>query len=71
MSKCTRLKGLSYEMDLAFDDMHGHWSVIGLNWGRGQFLNFFRGSKDFMCIKSVFLAVNASLRWLNNVSGVY
>jgi hypothetical protein len=47
------------------------WSVIGLNWGRGQFLNFFRYSKDFMCIKSVFLAVNASLRWLNNVSGVY
>ncbi len=27
-------------MDLAFDDMHGHWSVLVLNRGRGQFLNF-------------------------------
>jgi hypothetical protein len=34
------LKGLSHEMDLAFDDMHGHWSVQGLNRGRGQFSNF-------------------------------
>ncbi len=31
-------KGLSHEMDLAFDDMYG--SVLGLNRGRGQFLNF-------------------------------
>jgi hypothetical protein len=26
-------------MDLAFDDMHGHWSVLGLNRGHGQLLN--------------------------------
>ncbi len=29
-------KGLSHEMDLAFDDMYD----LGLNRGRGQFLNF-------------------------------
>jgi hypothetical protein len=22
------LMGMSHEMDLAFDDMHGHWSVL-------------------------------------------
>jgi hypothetical protein len=49
-------------MDLAFDDMLFHWSVLGLNRGRGQL-----GVKH----KSVFLAVNASLSWLNIVSGVY
>ncbi len=32
------LKVLSNEMDLAFEDMHGHWSVLSLNRGRGQFL---------------------------------
>jgi hypothetical protein len=28
--KCFRLdlKELSREMDLAFDDMHGHWSLV-------------------------------------------
>jgi hypothetical protein len=31
------LKGLSHEMDLAFDDMYG---FSGLNRGRGHFLNF-------------------------------
>ncbi len=31
------LKGLSHEMDLAFGDI---WLVLGLNRGRGQFLNF-------------------------------
>jgi hypothetical protein len=29
--------GLSHEMDLAFHDMYGK---LGLNKGRGQFLNF-------------------------------
>ncbi len=33
------LKGLSHEMDLAFDDMYGYWLVLGLNRGRGQFSN--------------------------------
>ncbi len=33
------LKGLVHEMDLAFEDMHGQL-VLGLNRGRGQFLNF-------------------------------
>jgi|LakMenE18May11ns_1017448.scaffolds.fasta_scaffold8332402_1 hypothetical protein len=43
MLKC--LKGLSHEMNLAFEDMHGQ---LGLNRGRGQFLNFVGGcSKDF------------------------
>ncbi len=31
------LKGLFHELDLAFDDV---WLVLGLNRGRGQFLNF-------------------------------
>jgi hypothetical protein len=35
------------------------------------FFIFFRCSNDFIMQKSVFLTVNASLRWLNNVSGVY
>jgi hypothetical protein len=34
------LKGLSHDMDLAFDDMHGH------NRGRGQFLNFLGAPND-------------------------
>ena len=43
----------------------GHaWSVLGFNMGCGQFCKFFRCLIDFM-------AVNASLCWLNNVSGVY
>jgi hypothetical protein len=33
--------------------------------------NFFSCSNDFYNSKSVFLAVIASLRWLNNVVGVY
>ncbi len=48
----------------------GHaWPVLGLKRGRGQFLNFV-GAQRILERKSVFLAVNASLRWLNNVSGV-
>jgi hypothetical protein len=38
--------------------------------GRNQFLNFL-GAPMILKRKSVFLAVNASLRFLNNVSGVY
>jgi hypothetical protein len=44
------LKGLSFAMDLVFDD---------------------RSSDDFYNAKSVFIAVNASLRWLNNVSCLF
>jgi hypothetical protein len=49
--------------------MHGHWSVLGLDRGRGQFLNFLNAPM-ILYRKKCFLAVNASLRWLNNVSGV-
>ncbi len=37
LSAIELLKGLSHEMDLAFDDV---WLVLGLNKGRGHFLNF-------------------------------
>jgi hypothetical protein len=50
-------KGLSHEMDLAFEDI---WSV----------LNFYVLQR-FYNAKRVYLAVNASSRWLNNVRGVY
>jgi hypothetical protein len=39
--------------------------------GRGQFFKFFRCSNDFYYAKRGFLTVNASLRSLNYVSGVY
>jgi hypothetical protein len=39
-------------------------------WGHGQLLNFLV-LKCFYNAKSVFLTANASLRWLNNVAGVY
>ncbi len=45
-------------------------STVGLNRGRGQYLNFCRCSNAFITQKVKFLAVNASLRWLNNVSVV-
>ncbi len=57
----TTVKGLSHEMDFPLDDMH---DSSALNRGRSQFLIFFSA-------KSVFLAVNASLRWLINVCSVY
>jgi hypothetical protein len=42
----------------------GHaWSVIGLNRGRSQFLHFL-GAPMILELKSVFLAVNASLCWM-------
>ena len=34
------LKGLSHEMDLAFEDIRA-WLVLSQNRGRGQFLNFY------------------------------
>ncbi len=37
---------------------------------RDQFLNFL-GARFVYCIKGVFFTVNGSLRWLNNVTGVY
>ncbi len=41
-----------------------------LNRGRGQCLNFL-AAQMILLLKSVFLAVYASLHWLNNVVGVY
>jgi hypothetical protein len=54
-------------MDLVF--LHA-WSVKGLNRGHGQVLNFL-GAPMLYNAKSMYLAVNASLHWLINVSGVY
>ncbi len=47
------LKELSHEMDLAFDDMHGHWSVLGLI-GTQTVFKFFRCSNDFLMQKEYF-----------------
>jgi hypothetical protein len=38
----------------AIGDMHGHWSVLGLNRGRGQFFSFFRWSNDIIMQKVYF-----------------
>jgi hypothetical protein len=62
------LKELSHEIDLACDDMY-IVSSTGLNRGRGQCLKFL--TADFKTQNSVFLVVNASYRWLNNVVDVY
>jgi hypothetical protein len=56
-------------MDFAFEDRHG--PVLGLNRGTRQVIKFFKCSNDCYNAISGFLAVNASLRWLNNVNGVY
>jgi hypothetical protein len=56
------LKGLSHDMDLAFDDIYV-WLVLGLNREGGHFFNFL-GAPMIYIAKSVFRAVNASLRWL-------
>jgi hypothetical protein len=48
------LKGLSHEMDLAFDDMYGYWLILGLNRGR-PVLKFFSCSNDFKTQKVYFL----------------
>ncbi len=49
------------------------WSAQGLNRGRGQFLNLLGAPNDFMILlrKNVFLAVNGSSCWHNNVRGMY
>jgi hypothetical protein len=39
--------------------------------GTRPVFKFFRCANDFKTAKSVLLAVNATLHWLNNVSGVY
>ncbi len=39
--KTKIFKGLSHEMDLAFEDVPGTWPVVGLKRGRGQYLKFF------------------------------
>ncbi len=47
-------------------------SVLGLNRGRGHFFNFLGAPSNYFRTQKVyFLAVNASLCGLNNVSGVY
>jgi hypothetical protein len=46
------------------------WRVLGLNRVCGQFLNFLAAQMIYN-LKSLFLAVNASLLWLNNVVGGY
>ncbi len=58
LSQDGTLKGLSHEMNSAFDDV---WLVLGLNRGLGHSLNFL-GVQRFYNSRSVFLAVNASLR---------
>ncbi len=45
------LKGLSHEMDLAFDDMYVYWALIG----EGPVLKFFCCSIDFKTQKVYFL----------------
>jgi hypothetical protein len=55
-------------MDSAFYEIV--WLVPGLSRGRGHFLIFCCCSMIYDA-KSAFLAVNASLRYLNNVGGVY
>ncbi len=45
------------------------WLVLGLNRGWGQFKNFL--CTPIIFAKSVFFTIDASLLWLNNVSGVY
>ncbi len=39
--KYNALKGLSHEMNLAFDDMYDVWLVLGLSRGRGHSLNLY------------------------------
>jgi hypothetical protein len=46
------------------------WSVLGLNRGLSEFLNFL-GAPMLLYRKSVFLMVNVSLCWLINFSGMY
>jgi hypothetical protein len=57
-SRRMALKGLSHEMDLAFYDMY----MVSYR------PKFFRCYNGFYDAKSVFLMVDASLCWLNNVS---
>ncbi len=45
------------------------WSVLGLP--RRRCFTIFRCSNDFYNAKSIFLPVNASLGWLNKISGEY
>jgi hypothetical protein len=52
-------------MDLALDDV-----CSGPKQGTRPVLNFFAAPPMIFNAKSVFLEVNASLGWLNNVSGL-
>jgi hypothetical protein len=64
-SSLVPLKGMSHEMDLAFDDMHDQF-YKGLNSRRDQFLNFL-GAQIILYHKTAFLVVNASVCCLNTV----
>jgi hypothetical protein len=55
-------------MDLAFDGMHGHTRSKSRT---QSVFKFFMCSDDFTTSKILFIAVNASFRWLINVSRVY
>jgi hypothetical protein len=57
MAKNYALKGLSCEMDLAFEDMHGH---IRPKFGTRPVSKLFRCSNGFITQTHVFLAVNAT-----------
>jgi hypothetical protein len=46
------LKGLSHEMDLAFDDML--WLVLGINRGRGHLIKIFWCANDFINKKCIY-----------------
>jgi hypothetical protein len=59
--------GLSHEIDLK--NFEKKFIKPGLSNGRGWFLNFLVASMIHNA-KSLFIAVRASLGWLNNVSGL-
>jgi hypothetical protein len=58
------LEGLSHEIDFKNVDKY---TELSLSKGRGWFLNFLGAHNA----KSVFIVVNASLRWPNNISCVF
>jgi hypothetical protein len=61
------LKRLYREIDLKNVDK---FTELGLTKGRGWVLNFL-GAPMILSCKSLFIAVNASMRWLNNVSCLF
>ncbi len=65
---CFTLKGLSHEFDFVFFSQV--FLVLSLTRGLSWFSNFYR-FQWFYIVTSVFLAVNNSLYWLNNVNCVF